>query len=234
MHRSAVLKVRQWSLAAACLLLTACGGGGGSSDRQPPAPPPAPPSDPFGLTSRASLADFELPGGGGSLGSYDLVARFPNLSFSSATFVTGVPGDGRLVVMEQAGRLLAFDNDPSATSTTEVLDISSEVLFSGEQGLIGLAFDPDFASNRYLYVHYSAGSPRRSVIARFTWDAATDSYSFDFAASTVVVSNNAMAAALKLRLGVDNTLGGGDDLGIELAGVGNEQIIDPGHYLAQA
>ena len=42
-----------------------------------------------------------------------------------------------------------------------------------EEGLLGLAFDPEFDSNNHFYVYYSATNPRRSVISRFT--AATSS-----------------------------------------------------------
>ena len=49
------------------------------------------------------------------------------------------------------------------------LDISDEVRTSnGEEGLLGLAFDPDYATNGHFYVYYSASSPRRSVIERYT------------------------------------------------------------------
>ncbi|MEQ8857426.1 MAG: PQQ-dependent sugar dehydrogenase [Pseudomonadales bacterium] len=167
---------RRLLCAAATSLLFACGGGGGNDPAPAPAPGPAPTpaADPFGLTQRQALAVFDLPTGAGPVGSYDLARRFPGLGFSSATFLSGVPGDDRLAVLEQAGRIHAFANDPDVSSSRVVLDLSGEVLFSGEQGLLGLAFDPDFVSNRYLYVHYSAAGPTRSVIARFTWDAGSD------------------------------------------------------------
>lgn len=162
------------------LLLTACGGGGGSSNRPPPTNPPvsSPPPDPFGLTQRASLAVVNLPGAGVALGNFSLVSAFPSLSFNAALYVTGVPNENRLVVVEQGGRILAFDNDSATTLTRVVLDISALVLFSGEQGLLGLAFDPDFSSNGFVYLHYSlaadANGPRRSVISRMTWNQGTD------------------------------------------------------------
>mgnify|MGYP001824950405 FL=1 len=58
-------------------------------------------------------------------------------------------------------------------STVVMLDISNQVLFSGEQGLLGLAFHPDFTNNGFFYVHYSASNPRRSVLSRFTYNSQT-------------------------------------------------------------
>lgn len=178
-----------WIVFALLFGLSGCGGGGGDSD-PPPAeqPPPAeepppgedpPPGEepeepPYGLSQRASLTDFALPLGGAGLGTYELVRRFPGLSFSSAIYVSGIPGDDRLALVEQSGLVHVFEADPAVTTTRTILDLSSEVLFQGEQGLLGLAFDPDFVDNRFLYVHYTLPSPRRSQIARFTWDTATD------------------------------------------------------------
>ena len=49
------------------------------------------------------------------------------------------------------------------------LDIRDRVRDRGEEeGLLGLAFDPDFESNGYLFVYYTADGPRRSVISRFS------------------------------------------------------------------
>ena len=45
------------------------------------------------------------------------------------------------------------------------------MLAGGEQGLLGLAFAPDYATSGYFYVYYSADTPPRSVIARYTRNA---------------------------------------------------------------
>ena len=132
------------------------------------------PADPFGLTARPVLANFNLPDQNVGLGTFNLVARFPGLAFSSALFMAGVPGENRIAVVRQSGQVMVFTNDPNVTTSTTVLDLSSRILFAGEQGLLGWAFDPNFTLNRYVYVHYSMASPRRSVIARFTWDAGLD------------------------------------------------------------
>ncbi len=164
--------------------LAGCGGGGGSSDRPATNPGPAAGGsspDPFGLTTRAPLATLSIPTSGGAIGTYELDPSFPGLNFPAAIFLGAVPGENRLVAVQQSGFVRAFADDPSATSSTEVLDLSGRVSFGGEKGLLGLAFDPDFASNRYLYVHQSmAGTSGPSVehvsrISRFTWDAGSDS-----------------------------------------------------------
>lgn len=117
-------------------------------------------------------------GGGGSnaantTAGVSAVNAFPNLSFDAPVFFAGLPGTAQAVVVEQGGRIHRFDVDAQVVSTVVILDISSQVLFSGEQGLLGLAFHPDFANNGFFYVHYSASSPRRSVISRFTYNSQT-------------------------------------------------------------
>ncbi|MCZ6642701.1 MAG: PQQ-dependent sugar dehydrogenase, partial [Gammaproteobacteria bacterium] len=164
---------------AAVWFAAGCGGGGsGNGAVAPPVPPPPvsppPPADPFGLTSRPALATFQLPSGEIGLGTYNLTAAFPNLNFPNALFLAGVPGENRLVVVRQSGQVHAFVNDPAVVSSSIVFDLSGRVLFGGEQGLLGLAFDPDFVTNRFLYVHYSDDGPRRSIIARFTWMVGPD------------------------------------------------------------
>ena len=90
----------------------------------------------------------------------DLVRAFPALSFSAPLFV-GAPPDNtdRLFVVEQAGTIRVFENRDDVTSSDLFLDIRSMV-DSGhnEQGLLGLAFDPDFEVNRRFYVNFTAGS----------------------------------------------------------------------------
>lgn len=158
-------------LGAVVLGLGACGGGGGSGGGVAPPPPPA---DPFGLDTRPSLGTVTLPTPG-SGSSFEAYPAFPSLTgLSQPVYATGMPGANRIVVIEKPGRIKAFTNDPGVTSATTIFDFTATVEDGGEQGLLGIAFDPDFTTNRYVYVYYSALSPRRSIVSRFTWSATTD------------------------------------------------------------
>ncbi len=82
-------------------------------------------------------------------------------------------GDGsdRLFVVEQAGVIQVFANDPSVASASVFLDIEDRVDDrDNEEGLLGLAFHPDFANNGFFYVDYTASNPSRTVIARYQVD----------------------------------------------------------------
>ena len=67
-------------------------------------------------------------------------------------YLTTAPGEpGTLYVVEQPGRILAL-----AGGTRRVfLDIRSRVKSGGEQGLLSVAFHPDYAGNRLFYVDYT-------------------------------------------------------------------------------
>ena len=64
-------------------------------------------------------------------------------------------GDGtpRLFIVEQGGRIRVFDG--TQLLPTSFLDLTSLVLSGGEQGLLGLAFHPDYETNGYFYVNYT-------------------------------------------------------------------------------
>jgi glucose/arabinose dehydrogenase len=72
---------------------------------------------------------------------------------------------GRLFAVEQAGtiRIIAADRLIAAP----FLDIRSSVLSGGEQGLLGLAFHPQFAVNRRFFVDYTRQSDGATVIAEY-------------------------------------------------------------------
>lgn len=100
---------------------------------------------------------------------------FANLSFERPVLLTAAPdGSDRLFVIEQAGRVLWFDNRPDVTGKEVhvALDISGDKVRrkGNEEGLLGLTFHPDFVNNRYVFLHYSASSPRRNVLSRWTMD----------------------------------------------------------------
>ncbi len=108
-----------------------------------------------------------------SQAQYSLSVAFPNLSFQRPVDLQHA-GDGtnRLFVVEQAGRIYVFDNDPGVTSTSTFLDIRGRVEdTANEEGLLGLAFHPDYENNGFFYVNYTATGPNRTVIARYSVSA---------------------------------------------------------------
>ena len=62
-------------------------------------------------------------------------------------------GSGRLFVIEQKGRIRIISD--GALLPTPFLDISEQVSCCIEQGLLGLAFPPDYAEKQYFYVNYT-------------------------------------------------------------------------------
>src|SRR6478609_6774245 len=68
---------------------------------------------------------------------------------------TGAPaGDpGRLFIVEKTGLIKVLDLNTGQVLATPFLDVSSQILTDGERGLLGLAFDPGFASNGFVYVN---------------------------------------------------------------------------------
>ncbi|WP_394935193.1 PQQ-dependent sugar dehydrogenase [uncultured Ilumatobacter sp.] len=85
--------------------------------------------------------------------------------FDTPVELTTRPGDARSFVVEQGGRVLAFDD----LSTEVVLDITDRTAANGERGLLGAAFDP--AADR-AYVHYSDESGD-TVLAEYAIDPVT-------------------------------------------------------------
>ena len=106
---------------------------------------------------------------------------FPSNSVDAATLPTGftetiISGiasptamefapDGRIFVCEQGGRLRVIKN--GALLATPFLTVSVDS--AGERGLLGIAFDPSFAINHFVYVYYTVPStPRHNRVSRFT------------------------------------------------------------------
>ncbi|HSD13780.1 MAG TPA: PQQ-dependent sugar dehydrogenase [Flavobacterium sp.] len=75
--------------------------------------------------------------------------------------------DSRLFIVEQDG-LIKILNANGTTNPTPFLNLSSLTNASGEQGLLGLAFHPNYASNGYFYVNYTRVSDGATVIARYS------------------------------------------------------------------
>jgi uncharacterized repeat protein (TIGR03806 family) len=183
-----MMALRNLCTGVVMLTLAACGGGSGNGDPgADPFPPDGSPPN-VGLEQREPLATLTLPGEPGTGTGVAIERAFANLTFAQPLFLAQVPGEARLVVVEQGGRIRAFEHDDSAASTTTVLDISERTTTVSEQGLLGLAFDPEFVSNRRMYVHYTLppeSGQRRSIIARFDWAGGDDAV--DLATEKVIL-----------------------------------------------
>src|SRR5215218_8763716 len=82
--------------------------------------------------------------------------------FDTPVYVTQPPGDNRrLMVVEQRGRVMVVRGGRKLG--TPFLDIRSQVTYGGEQGLLSVAFPPDYQTSGRFYVYFTAGSTNRIV-----------------------------------------------------------------------
>lgn len=99
---------------------------------------------------------------------------YPNLRFNRPVYLTGSgDGSGRMFVVEQDGVIRVFpgtanrDDMDRIKDSAVFLDIREKVSRRGnEEGLIGLAFHPDYAENGQFFVHYSLKTNERDENGR--------------------------------------------------------------------
>jgi len=110
-----------------------------------------------GSTARAAGAAFP----------YITVDQVVASGFDHPVLVTNA-GDGskRLFVIEQPGQIKIVQN--GAVMGTPFLDIRTKVSYGGEQGLLGLAFHPNYKANGYFYVNYTRAGDGATVVERYT------------------------------------------------------------------
>lgn len=85
---------------------------------------------------------------------------------AAPVFITSArDSTNRLFILEQAGRIRL--RQPGATTTTVFLDLTARVLSGGERGLLGLAFHPQFSTNRRFFVNYTDRPNGSTVIAEY-------------------------------------------------------------------
>jgi len=102
--------------------------------------------------------------------AYEVEVAFPNLSFDQPVGLYSA-GDGsdRIFVVERKGVIQVFENSENVTASSVFLDITDRVISADtEEGVLGLAFHPRFSSNGFFYVDYTADSPLRTVVARYS------------------------------------------------------------------
>src|SRR5882724_6457573 len=114
------------------------------------------------------VACFALSGTCFSLRGATLPAGFTEVpvatGLSSPTAMEIAP-DGRVFVCLQGGQLRVIKN--GALLATPFLTLTPDS--SGERGLLGIAFDPNFQTNNFIYVYYTVTTtPRHNRVSRFT------------------------------------------------------------------
>jgi len=83
--------------------------------------------------------------------------------FDAPLLLTHAPGEPTTVyVVEQSGRVIRLGSG----RRTVFLDVRRQIVSGGEQGLLGLAFHPNYARNRLFYVAYTSNG-NRNTVARF-------------------------------------------------------------------
>ena len=155
-------------LAFACL--QACSSGEGTRPSDPPVPPPPPPtSEPSGLDARPSNTTclaWDRPSADDTIS----LTRYTNLQFASPVAMLQAPppaGSSRWFVVEKGGVVRTFPTSNPTTSTV-FIDISGPVDDENEQGLLGMAFHPDFPQDPRVFLSYSnTTSGRVSRISSF-------------------------------------------------------------------
>ena len=79
--------------------------------------------------------------------------------------------DGRIFVCQQTGELRVIKNGAVLPTPFTTLNVNA----NGERGLLGVAFDPNYATNRFVYVYYTATTPTiHNRVSRFTASAANE------------------------------------------------------------
>ena len=134
------------------------GGTGGPSGGPPPEPPPPDGPVPVALQEVAGVV-------------------FP-------LYLTSPPGDSRLFIVEKGG-VIRIVKDGSLLPSP-FLDLSSKVSGGPEQGLLGLAFDPGYATNGRFIVHYTDVSGNTTLSAYRV--SATDPDQADPATETILLT----------------------------------------------
>lgn len=90
---------------------------------------------------------------------------WPGADLGDVVYLTSPPGDPRIFVVGQEGRIFVIKN--GAPLSTPFLNIASTVGYGGEQGLLSMAFDPQFATNGRFYIYYNDLNGD-IVVARYT------------------------------------------------------------------
>jgi glucose/arabinose dehydrogenase len=120
-------------------LLAGCGGGGGSSSTSVATSTQAQPAPAGGKPTLQKIGDFDQP-----------------------TYVAQPPGSNDLYVVEQGGTVRIIRD--GRVVSDPALDISDQVTNNDEQGLLSIAFPPDFQSSHLVYAYFTGTDQNQHVV----------------------------------------------------------------------
>jgi len=146
------VRLRRPALVVAAVTLCLAGCSAEDEESTPTAPPPSPTS-----TSASETED----GGGRERRGFRLVEVASGLA--SPVYVAFAPGEaGRLYIVEREGRIRVLED--GRVLDEPFLDVAGEVTSGGEQGLLSVAFHPQYAENRLFYVNYTDEAGDTNVV----------------------------------------------------------------------
>jgi len=139
-------------------LAASCGSGDDAAGQPAPAQSPAPPAT---ATETPAAAEEPAPTAVPARAARPRLKRVGR--FDAPVFVTAPPGDRRRqFVVEQGGRVMVIRD--GRTLAEPFLDIRGQVTAGGEQGLLSLAFAPDYAESRRFYVYFTDGAGDQRIV----------------------------------------------------------------------
>ncbi|MHB8522973.1 MAG: PQQ-dependent sugar dehydrogenase [Limisphaerales bacterium] len=125
-----------------------------------------------------------------ALPKLELKEAFPNIPVERPLWLQTLPdGTGRLVYVEQAGKILILPTDRNGSNPKVFLDITArKPLVENEEGLLALAFHPRYQANGKFYIFYSQQNPRRSILSEVQVSK-TDPDRADLATERILLEN---------------------------------------------
>jgi uncharacterized repeat protein (TIGR03806 family) len=212
------------ALLAALVYLHGCSGGESTQSNDPPTNPPPPPSgETSGLDTRPSNTTclaWDRPSSEDTIS----LTRYTNLSFNQPVAMLQAPNNSsRWFVVQKEGAVKTFSTSTLAAGL-DFIDISDRVDPENEQGLLGMAFAPNFPTDPRVFLSYvNTDSGRVSRISAFrTLDGGA---TLDKATEKVLLTVNQPASesnhkggniafspndGLRLYIGLGDGGGGGD------------------------
>ena len=124
---------------------------------------------PFGIENRVPWTTSRILGTPEPPLPYRLRHVFPKLRFRNPVEMCPLPNSNRLIMVELHGNIYSFSQDEDEEVEKPDLFFALKKAVPEMQGVYGIAFDPKFADNRFVYICYVLGGtdPNGTRVSRF-------------------------------------------------------------------